>query len=194
MNKIKSSRHRKTGADETFPSWVKIELKAHSSLHTSRLLFLKKQVWTTAFVELIFSSLTQLLNTSSPLSLKSYAFRRFPLFSLPALVALLMAVMGGVEAGFPSVTPTVGSVWPRPLAWETRDTYYVIRPDAFKYLALAFLNICSCISIRHLSILLIYIIVMYILLIVFVLFYIAFKTILLLRILLFLYLNKKCIA
>nr|XP_027229443.1 beta-hexosaminidase subunit alpha-like [Penaeus vannamei] len=50
-----------------------------------------------------------------------------------ALVALLMAVMGGVEAGFPSVTPTVGSVWPRPLAWETRDTYYVIRPDAFKF-------------------------------------------------------------
>lgn len=149
MNKIKSSRHRKTGVDETFPSWVKIELKAHSSLHTSRLLFLKKQVWTTAFVELIFSSLTQLLNTSSPLSLKSYAFRRFPLFSLPALVALLMAVMGGVEAGFPSVTPTVGSVWPRPLAWETRDTYYVIRPDAFKYVALAFFNICSCFSIHH---------------------------------------------
>lgn len=63
----------------------------------------------------------------------SYALTRSPFSSLLVLVTLLMVLMGGVEAGFPSVTPTVGGVWPRPLAWETQDTYYVIRPDTFKY-------------------------------------------------------------
>ncbi|XP_071534652.1 beta-hexosaminidase subunit alpha-like [Panulirus ornatus] len=50
-----------------------------------------------------------------------------------AWLLVLMGMVGVVMGGYPTVTPSVGQVWPRPQMMKTEDTYMVIRPNTFKF-------------------------------------------------------------